>query len=66
MSKRTQIVCIHEGKQGASINPVFANSFLKTYNPEWIRPWKTAVVRLVPYGGKSELRDAFPPEETRP
>ena len=62
MSKRTRIVCIHEGKKGASIDPVFANSFLKTYNPEWIRPWKTGVVRLVPYGGKSELRDAFPRE----
>ena len=62
MSKRTQIVCIHEGKKGASIDPVFANSFLKAYDPEWIHPWKTGVVRLVPYGGKSELRAAFPQE----
>jgi hypothetical protein len=62
MSKRTQIVCIHEGKKRASIDPVFVNSFLKAYNPDWIRPWTTGVVRLIPYGGKSELRDAFPRE----
>jgi hypothetical protein len=62
MSKRTQIVCIHEGRKGASIDPVFANTFLKEYAPEWIRPWKTGLVRLVPYGGKSELRYAFPRE----
>ena len=62
MSKRTQIVCIHEGKKGASIDSVFANSFLKAYNPEWIRPWQTGIVRLVPYGGKLELRNAFPRE----
>ncbi|MDR2394454.1 MAG: hypothetical protein LBD93_09930 [Treponema sp.] len=62
MSKRIQIVCIHEGKKGVSIDPVFANSFLKAYVPEWIRPWTTGVVRFVSYGGKSELRDAFPHE----
>ena len=62
MSKRTQIVCIHEGTKGSSIDPVFINSFLKAYNPEWIRPWGTSKVRLVPYGGKTELRLAFPRE----
>ncbi|MDR0585427.1 MAG: hypothetical protein LBG57_13925 [Treponema sp.] len=62
MSKRTQIVCIHEGKRGGSIDPIFANAFLKTYNPAWIRPWRTGIVRLVPYGGKTELREAFPKE----
>ena len=62
MSKRTQIVCIHEGRKGSSIDPVFVNSFLKTYNPEWLRPWGTSKVRLVPYGGKSELRNGFASE----
>jgi hypothetical protein len=62
MAKRTQIVCIHEGKKGASIDPVFANAFLKAYNPEWIRPWKTGAVHFVACGGKSELLDAFPQE----
>ena len=62
MSKRTQIICIHEGKQGASIDPVFVNSFLKAYNPEWIRPWGTSKVRLIAKGGKTELRAEFPKE----
>ncbi|MDR3334981.1 MAG: hypothetical protein LBT13_08890 [Treponema sp.] len=60
MAKRTQIVCIHEGTKGASIDPVFANAFLKSYDPEWVRPWKTGVVRFVACRGKSELLDAFP------
>lgn len=59
MRKRTQIVCMHEGKKGASIDPVFVNAFLKAYNPEWLRPWGTSKVRLVPYGGKTELRAGF-------
>lgn len=62
MSKRTQIVCMHEGKEGRSIDPVFVNAFLKAYNPEWIRPWGTSKVRLVPYGGKTELRAGFSKE----
>lgn len=62
MNKRTQIVCIHEGKQGGSIDPVFVNSFLKAYNPEWIRPWGTSKVRLVAKGGKTELLAEFPRE----
>jgi hypothetical protein len=62
MAKRTQIVCMHEGKRGASIDPVFANAFLKAYDPEWVRPWKTGAVYFVPCGGKSELLDSFPQE----
>ncbi|MDR2095288.1 MAG: hypothetical protein LBP76_07195 [Treponema sp.] len=62
MPKRTQIICIHEGKKGRSIDPVFANAFLKTYNPEWMRPWKTTAARFIGYGGKTELRKAFPNE----
>ena len=62
MSKRTQIVCIHEGTRGASIDPVFVNSFFKAYNPEWIRPWGTSKIRLVPKGGKTELQAEFPKE----
>jgi hypothetical protein len=62
MSKRTQIICIHEGKKGQSIDPVFANAFLKAYKPEWIRPWKTTAVRFIGYGDKTSLRKAFPKE----
>jgi hypothetical protein len=62
MPKRTQIICIHEGKNGPSVDPVFANAFLKVYNPEWIRPWKTTAVRFIGYGDKTSLRKAFPKE----
>ncbi|MDR3336967.1 MAG: hypothetical protein LBT16_07155 [Treponema sp.] len=62
MAKRTQIVCIHEGKKGPSIDPVFASAFLKAYDPEWLRPWKTGALRLNGHGGKSALREAFPQE----
>jgi hypothetical protein len=62
MPKRTQIICIHEGKKGLSIDPVFANSFLKAYDPEWIRPWKTTAARFIGCGNKIELRKAFPKE----
>lgn len=62
MSKRTQIVCMHEGRQGRSVDPVFINAFLKKYAPAWLRPWRTSMVRLVPCGGKTELRNQFPKE----
>jgi hypothetical protein len=62
MPKRTQIICIHEGKKGSSIDPVFANAFLKTYKPEWIRPWETTAARFIGYGDKTTLRKAFPKE----
>ena len=62
MAKRTQIVCMHEGRKGPSIDPVFANEFLKAYDPEWLRPGETGKARFVACGGKSELLKAFPNE----
>jgi hypothetical protein len=61
MAKRTQIVCLHEGKR-QSIDLVFANAFLKAYNPEWLRPFATGKARFIPCGGKSELEQRFPQE----
>jgi hypothetical protein len=61
MSKRTQIVCIHDGKTDL----VFANSFIKAYDPEWLRPQKTGLVRFVSCGGKSELRNTDFPRELK-
>jgi hypothetical protein len=62
MPKRTRIICIHEGRKGPSIDPVFANAFLKAYNPEWIRPWKTTAARFIGCGDKTTLRKTFPKE----
>jgi hypothetical protein len=62
MAKRTQIICIHEGMEGRSIDPVFANAFLKTYNPEWLRPFATGKARFIACGSKAELQQRFPQE----
>ena len=62
MPKRTQIICIHEGKKGRSIDPVFANAFLKAYDPEWLRPFATGKAYFKPCGGKSKLLQRFPQE----
>lgn len=60
---RTQIVCLHEGKQGRSIDPVFIRTLLKTINPSWIRPWPgNNVIRAVDCGGRNELIAKLPSE----
>jgi len=65
MAKRTQIVCIHEGKKD-SVDLVFINAFLKAYNPKWLRPYTTppttGIADYKPCGSKSELLQKFPQE----
>lgn len=61
MSSRTQIVCLHEGKKGRSVDAVFINRLLKTIRPPWIRLWDgSSVVRLVPCGGRDEVIQKMP------
>ncbi|MDR3692418.1 MAG: hypothetical protein P4L46_23755 [Fimbriimonas sp.] len=56
MPSRTQIVCLHEGKDGRSIDPLFIRALIKALDPAWIRPWEGSnVVRTVACGGRSEL-----------
>jgi len=63
MANRTQIVCLHEGKHGRSIDPLFINAFLKRLQPNWIRPWKGSnIVRTVDCGGRTELIERMPAE----
>ena len=63
MANRTQIVCLHEGEKGRSIDPVFINSLLKHLQPVWIRPWKGSnLVRTVDCGGRKSLIDRMPNE----
>jgi len=61
MAKRTQIVCIHEGKKD-SVDLVFANAFLKTCDPGWLRPYATGKAHFEGCGSKSELLQRFPQE----
>jgi hypothetical protein len=63
MANRTQIVCLHEGEQGRSIDPIFINRLLKGLQPAWIRPWKGSnIVRIVDCGGRPELIKKMPME----
>ena len=65
MPKRTQIVCLHEGKKGASIDPIFINALLRALKPAWIRPAGSNVVRLQPCEGRSTVIAAMPGELRR-
>ena len=63
MASRTQIVCLHEGKKGRSIDPIFIRAVLKALDPAWIRPWQgNNIVRPVDCGGRSDLIAKMPGE----
>jgi hypothetical protein len=60
---RTQIVCLHEGRKGRSIDPVFIRVLLEALNPPWIRPWQgNKIVRPVDCGGRKDLIARMPGE----
>ena len=66
MPNRTQIVCLHEGKKGSSVDPIFINKVLKTLDPAWLRPWKgNNTIRIEPCGGRTELMARIPGELRR-
>lgn len=61
MANRTQIVCLHEGKKGRSIDPVFINALIKALDPSWLRPNKGSnLMRPVDCGGRAELIEKMP------
>ena len=63
MPSRTQIICLHEGKKGRSIDPLFIQTLIKKLNPAWIRPWPgNNVIRTIGCGGRSSLIDELPQE----
>ena len=62
MASRTQIVCLHEGKKGRSIDPIFISAVLKELKPAWIRREGSNIVRPVAAGGRSELIAMMPME----
>ncbi len=63
MANRTQIVCLHEGEKGRSIDPVFINSLIKTLKPSWIRPFKGSnLIRTLDCGGRKNLIERTPTE----
>ena len=63
MANRTQIVCLHEGAKGRSIDPLFINSLIKKLKPSWIRPWEGSnIIRTIDGGGRKELMEKMPRE----
>ncbi len=63
MPSRTQIVCLHEGEKGRSIDPLFIRTLIKALDPSWIRPWPgNNVIRPVDCGGRKALIARMPVE----
>jgi hypothetical protein len=63
MANRTQIVCLHEGKKGRSIDPVFINRLIRSLSPAWIRPFRGSnLLRPIDCGGRKDLIKRMPDE----
>ncbi len=63
MPSRTQIVCLHEGEKGRSIDPIFIRALPKALDPTWIKPWPgNNIIRTTDCGGRSTLIKKFPGE----
>ena len=62
MPSLTQIVCLHEGEKGRSIDPVFINTLIKALNPAWVRWEGSNIVRPIPCGGRKNLISTMPNE----
>ena len=63
MASRTQVVCLHEGVKGRSIDPIFIRALLKRLDPAWLRPWKGSNVILTKdCGGRVALINRMPVE----
>lgn len=68
MPSRTQIVCLHEGRKGRSIDPIFIRRLLKALDPAWIRPWTgNNIIRTQNCGdgGRKSVIAAMPGELQR-
>jgi hypothetical protein len=61
MAKRTQIVCLHEGKTD-SVDAVFINRLMRSLKPAWIRPWGSNVIRLKACGNRTAVINSLPDE----
>lgn len=58
MPHRTQIVCLHEGKKGRSIDPVFVNAVITALDPSWLRPFKSSKIRTIAKGSRPAVMQA--------
>lgn len=65
MPSRTELVCMCEGKKGASIDSVFINRLIRSLKPTWIRKQGSNFVVILPQGGRKSLIAAVPAELRR-
>ena len=60
MPSRTHLICLHEGKMGRSIDPIFIRTLLKALDPAWIRPWTgNNIIRTYACGGNKNQISRF-------
>jgi hypothetical protein len=63
MPNRTQLVCLHEGQRGRSIDPIFINRLIRRLSPSWLRPHPgNNLVRVIGCGGRAEVIARLPIE----
>lgn len=62
MPSRTQLVCLHEGKKGSRIDPVFINALIRKLNPPWLRKSGSNFIRLINCGGRKNVIAKAPQE----
>lgn len=62
MANRTQLICLHEGKKGRSIDPLFIRVLINGLDPAWLRPWPRGKIRMVPCEGRDSLLSRMPIE----
>ncbi len=61
MPSRTQIICLHEGKKGPSVDPVFINSLIRSLSPAWLRSHSgNNLLRLDPCGNRAGVISKMP------
>jgi len=56
-------MCLHEGNERRSIDPIFIRTLLKALDPAWIRPWTgNNIIRAIDCGGRNDLISRMPAE----
>lgn len=61
MPSRTQILCLHEGTDTRSIDPLFIRVLVKRLKPSWLAPWSGSnVIRTIGCSGRKELIASTP------
>jgi hypothetical protein len=62
MANRTHIVCLCEGEQGSSTDPIFINRLMREIDPPWIRPQSSNFVTIKACGNRQAVIECLPEE----